>query len=423
MRLLVATYDYPRPGAPGANRWAVMTKYLRRLGHEVTVVTAVGPGMSPGEEDGVLHTSDLSSSATLRRLLRRPPATGGVARAEAANARQPALLTKVIVPDAYLVGWNPWAARAVKRLVHERQIDCLITSGPPESTHVLGLLPRRERVAWIADFRDGWLFEPPHGLFPTAPQRALARRLERRVATRADAVVGVTRPIVEDLRNRLGVPAELVSNGWDPETALASATVPEIVDARRFTFLHTGAVSGVWGRDPRPLLAAVRLLLETDPGLAARIEVVFVGAATAGDLRLLHDPALQGVVRYAGSVERSEVFALQRAAGALLLLTSDRVSEATGKLFEYLGSRRPIIALAEHNEAARIVAETGTGVCVAPRDVPAIAEQLRLAVEGQLEQHYAPRAVDRYRYPAPAERIAALAARAVSARSAGDGVE
>ena len=95
------------------------------------------------------------------------------------------------------------------------------------------------------------------------------------------------------------------------------------------------------------------------------------------------------------------------------------MSEATGKLFEYLGSGRPIIALAENNEAARIVEQTGTGVCVPPRDVDAIVSQLRWAIDGELERSYAPRELDRYRYPGPAERMAEVAERAVSTRTAG----
>ena len=418
MRLLVVSYDYPRPGAPGANRWAAMGKYLVRLGHEVTVVTATAPGFQPGEIDGVVQTPDLGSNAALRRLLRRPASPGDVSAApEPAGAGASALLTKLIVPDAYLLSWNPWASRAIRRLRHDRAIDCLITSGPPDSTHLLGLTLRRERPGWIADFRDGWLFEPPRDLFPTPPQRALARWLERQVATRADALVGVTQPIVEDFRSRLGVPAELIPNGWDPEVGQSAAAPAAPVDPHKFTFVHTGTVSGPWGRDPRPLLAAVRRLIDADPGLAERMEVLFVGMASAADLALLREPQLRNVVRYAGFVERSEAFALQRAAGALLLMTSDRVSEATGKLFEYLGSGRPIIALAENNEAARIVGATGTGVSVPPRDTAAIATQLRRAIDGELERSYAPRGLERYTYPAPAQRMADLAARVASRRS------
>lgn len=423
MRLLVVTYDYPRPGAPGANRWAAMAKYLRRMGHEVTVITAIAPGMRAGERDGVMRTLDLSSSPALRKLLRRPPTQGAATTSGTVNVEPPALLTQVIVPDAYLLSWNPWAWQAARRLVRAGNVDCLITSSPPESTHLLGLAPGLRRTPWIADFRDGWLFDPLREPFPTSPQRALVRRLEQLVATSADAVVGATQPIAEDLRTRCGARAEVIYNGWDPDTTLSEAGTSDLTDGQKFTFLHTGTVSGGWGRDPRPVLEAVRRLVDADPSMVDRVEVLFVGMATAEDLELLGEPSLRGVVRYAGSVSRSEAMALQRAAGALLLLTSERVSEATGKLFEYLGSGRPIIALAENNEAATIIEQTGTGVCVPLHDVEAITCELRRAVDGQLERRYAPRLLDRYCYPYPAQRMADLAARLLSARSARNGVE
>jgi glycosyltransferase involved in cell wall biosynthesis len=419
MKFLVVCYDYPRLGAPGANRWAVMTKYLRRLGHEVTVVSATSPGMSEGEIDGIVRTFELGSHTALRQALRRPPLPYPSTRRGAVNRGGHALVTRVIVPDAYLLSWNPWARRTLRRLLDTRQFDCLITTGPPESTHLLGLARTLHRMPWIAEFRDGWLFDPLREAFPTAPQRALARWLERQVVTRAEAVVGVTRPMVEDFGTRLGVSAELIHNGWDPEAVRGAGSSSDLINPRRFTFLHTGAVSGEWGRDPRPLLAALRQLIQQDAGLVERIEVLFVGTATSRDLELLGDPRLRGVVRYGGSVDRTEAFALQRDADVLLLLTSHRVSEATGKLYEYLGAGRPIVALAQKNEAARIVHETGTGVCVGLDDVEGIARQLRLAIDGHLQRAYAPRDLDRYMYPGPADRMADLAARVTSAGPAG----
>ena len=407
MRFVVVNYDYPRPGAPGANRWAAMTKYLRRLGHEVTVLTAAAPGLSPGEIDGVLRTPDLGSVGALRRLLRRAPSDSSALPAQVSSGTT-VLLEKVIVPDAYLLSWLPWAWAALRRLRHERRLDCLITSGPPQSSHLLGL--GSGHPAWIADFRDGWMFEPPHAQFPTRLQRALAARLERRVVSRADAVVGVTQPIVDDFKSRLGAPAELISNGWDPELRPSPEARSTLVDPEKFTFVHTGMVTGASGRDPQPLLAALKRLVDADPGLAERVELLFVGTASVEDLELLRRSGLNGCIRYGGRVERSEAFALQRAAGALVLLTSARTSEATGKLFEYLGSGRPIIALAERNEAARIVEQTGTGVCVAPGDVDSITAALRRAIDGELELRYSPRGLERYTYPAPAERMAELAA-------------
>jgi glycosyltransferase involved in cell wall biosynthesis len=103
----------------------------------------------------------------------------------------------------------------------------------------------------------------------------------------------------------------------------------------------------------------------------------------------------------------------------LVLITSRNSSEATGKLFEYLTAGRPIIALAEGNEAERIVRETNTGVAVPPDDVEAIADALRRAASGELARAYTPRGLDQYTYPAPAERMAELIEEATRRRAEG----
>ncbi len=416
MNILVLTYFYPSASASSGHRWAAMTKYLRRLGHSVIVVTAAPRGEPPGTSDGVIRTRDLESDERLRRLMRRPEARSGSVPANATRGAAAPLVSKVLVPDAHLIGWNPWAERAARRIIRQRAIDCLITSGPPDSSHLLGFGSIRHGCAWIADFRDGWLFEPPRESLPTAPQRALERLLERRVVRRADAVVAVTRPIAEDFESRLKVPAHVISNGWDPELMDASRQAPDLLDARRFSIVHTGTPSGAWGRSPRALVAALRRVRDLHPLVADQVEVVFAGSATGEDLALLNDPSLGRLVRYVGTLDRADALALQRAADALLLLTSDNRSEATGKLFEYLGASRPILALAENNEAARIIGETATGTCVSPHDVDAIATQILGAMTGDLDRRYAGVGLERYSYPGLATQMADLIGRTVSAR-------
>jgi glycosyltransferase involved in cell wall biosynthesis len=239
--------------------------------------------------------------------------------------------------------------------------------------------------------------------------------LERAVVGRADAVVGISEAMVEDLRARYGVAAELISNGWDPDMADVTSAAPPAPKAT-FTFLHAGTVTGESGRDPRLLLSAFEHIVKADPSLATRLEVVFVGRATSDDLSLLREPGHAAFVRYAGFVDRADAVAMQRKADALLLLTSSRTSEATGKIFEYLGAGRPIIALAEGNEAARIISDTHTGVCVAPDDVVAIAAALRSAIDGVLEASYAPRGLERYSYPGVAELFGDLVERVISGK-------
>src|SRR6185437_5963845 len=100
---------------------------------------------------------------------------------------------------------------------------------------------------------------------PTAPQRALDRWLERRVVRTADAVVGATLPIAENLRVRLGVPAAYVPNGWDDDGAAGVAPeLPRGSDCA--TLVHTGGLTGVAGsRGADVLLRALRAVRD-EPG-------------------------------------------------------------------------------------------------------------------------------------------------------------
>ena len=156
----------------------------------VTVVASNIWGALPDDAaEGVLRTADLRTARVFRPLLQRVelPQPG-----YAPERPPPVLLTHVVVPEPKVVTWLPTTAPAVRRLVAQNGFDCLVTTSPPESSHLVGLLLRERRPAWVADFRDGWTFEPLRERFPTHAQRSLDSWLERRVAHAADMVVGAT---------------------------------------------------------------------------------------------------------------------------------------------------------------------------------------------------------------------------------------
>jgi glycosyltransferase involved in cell wall biosynthesis len=392
-----------------------MARYLGRYGFGVTVVATDAFGRAPDDETtGVVRVHDLRSVGPLRRALSRG------ASDRAADADQPpgALMSKVFVPDAQVASWLPFALPAVRRIISRTPIDCLVTSSPPDSAHLVGLLLGRRRPAWVADLRDGWGFEPLRERFPTSPQRAFDSWLERRVARKADVAVGATAPIARDLAGRLRARAAWVTNGWDPELAVDIGRHLGDVDGS-VRLVYTGTWSGIRGSTAEPLLRALELV-QSEPD-AARLRLVVAGRVTAQDAGAIARSTASDAVENRGLVDRAQALSLQRSADALLLITSRNSSEATGKLFEYLAAGRPIIALAEGNEAARIVRETNTGIVVPPDDVEAIADALRRAASGELARAYAPRGLDQYTYPAPAERMAELIEEAILRRaSSGD---
>ncbi|MBW3652702.1 MAG: glycosyltransferase [Actinobacteria bacterium] len=413
-RILVVAYAFPPAPFVGGNRWLAIRDHLRARGHEVTVLTTTAFGTLDDDAAQDVHrTSDLIASGGLRRLLRRPavPVAGGPASTASAA---PAFATQVLVPDAHLASWVPFALRAARRLLGERRYDAIVTTTPYESAHLVGLA-HRGRVAWIADFRDGWVYESHRPPFPTAAQRSLDRRMERRVVRAADVVLAATRPIVEDFRTRLGVDAVHVTNGWDPawEAQSAAADAPPL-EPGCVNLVHTGTLSGARGRDPRPLLRALRVVAG-EPAVAARLRLILAGRPTQDDDRILGELG-SPLVRHVGMLSRPAAHALQRQAGGLVLLTGPDVCEATGKLFEYIGARRPVLALAAGNEAERIVSETGIGRTVARDDEGAIAALLREVAAGALERAYDPRGLDEYIYPAPALKVEQQIERAIARR-------
>jgi glycosyltransferase involved in cell wall biosynthesis len=411
--LLLVAYFYPPCRDTGAQRPAAMAKWLRRLGHRVTVLTTSAYGEGPDDAgEAVARTND--AQRWRARL-------GGRRRVDSmydsdTYSGRPHPLSKVLVPEPLVAAWAPFARSRALRLHRRTPFECVITTSPPESAHVVGRALRRRGVPWVADIRDAWTFEPLRPRFPTAPQRLLDRRLERRWLGSADAVVCVSRPADDDLRSRLGIDPLLVPNGWDPEALGAGADAgppTHLLDPERVSLVYTGRFGG-YGRDPRPLVEALAALADSDAASAARLELVVAGPLTEAEQRLLTTEVSPARIVVAGSLRRAEALALQRVGDALLLLASPERSQLLNiKLFEYLAAGRPIVALAGGTEAGRVAAELG-GEVVRADDPQAIAGALRRLAAGELHPP-APEAVRPYTYPAPAERMAEAVERAIAA--------
>jgi hypothetical protein len=202
MNLLLVAYFYPPCRDTGAHRPAAMAKWLRRLGHRVTVLTTSAHGTADGEaERGVVRTADLQR---LRARIHGHDRVDALFDSDTYSCK-PHPLSRIVVPEPLVAAWAPFARSRALRLNRTERFDCVITSSPPESVHAVGRALSRRGVPWIAELRDGWTFEPLRPPFPTAAQRRIDARLERLWLSSADAVVCVSMPAAADLRERLGI--------------------------------------------------------------------------------------------------------------------------------------------------------------------------------------------------------------------------
>jgi glycosyltransferase involved in cell wall biosynthesis len=304
-----------------------------------------------------------------RRPAEELRAASGLERA-ALQARVTA--RRLLLPDAS-VSWNVTAMPAAIGIVRREGIDVVLTTSPPGSVHLVGAAAKRVTGArWVADLRDPLVAHQHRraDTIATRARQATNERLARPVAARADAISCVSEAIADEMK-ALGAkgPVRTIANGCDFDDFAGLEYRP----ARRFRITHAGSFFG--RRDPRPFLQALH-----DSGLD--VVARFAGDFRSSDRAWAESLGLGDRLELIPYAPRSESLRLQRDSEALLLLVPDADGRGkgvlSGKVYEYLAAGRPILAVVPPDgAAAALVRETGSGIVVAPDDVPGIRDALR----------------------------------------------
>ncbi len=376
MRILFIAYYYPPIQGPGATRAVNLVKHLRRAGHDVYVLTQSYGGERTGDPE-LLRVYDPGFNCR-RSGWRRLAWFGRRVAVE--------ILNRSGVYASIFGAWkNRLLARENKILESTRPDVILATYPPVETLQIAMRLAKKAVRPLIADFRDGLLFEAIESkrLRRFACVRNAYATIERCAAAAASSLVTVSEPLSDYFRRAYGHPRVItVANGFDPDES--AMPLPDVaLEPGCLHIVHTGrfALSDA-GCSIAPLAQAVHALLAARPELARTLRLHFLGELTRREKKMLAGLARRGVARLHGQVSRSLAMAYQRRAGLLLLVTSaDRSSVATGKLFEYLQARRPVLALTGQSAAAAIVAGSLSGWVASPRSAPAIEETLERLID------------------------------------------
>jgi glycosyltransferase involved in cell wall biosynthesis len=281
--------------------------------------------------------------------------------------------------------WLPKALAACGRAMRDHRPDAVLTTGPPHLVHLLGLyLRHRHGLPWVADFRDPWITKeegtPTCGNMGHAGsfRRRWLTRLERVVIENADAIASTgplaTRKLCESFPGRRTRMVTL-TNGYDPENFDQGDAIVPTGEAVRI--VHAGEIYA--GRDPRPLLDAIRDLGSgPDAGLPP-VQVRFLGRIPDGlDFAdEVRRRGLEGIVENPGHVPYAQSLREMSQADVLLLLDSPRRRVGVpAKLYEYIGAGRAILALGEPDgDLAWALRASGIPHRIAPPNDPAAIRQ------------------------------------------------
>jgi len=287
-------------------------------------------------------------------------------------------------------------------LARSERVSVVYSSSPPNSTQVLAvLLKRLTGRPWVADFRDEWTEGIRRKLvYQQRPRRGrLEAALERLVVRHADHVVMTTDKALEHFLQKYPfAPREkfsVITNGFDPHDFAMASTGEPLLDARDFNLTLTGNVEAMF--DAEPFFLAVRELADEDEGVRARIRVNFIGTRRGKYDQLIREQQLTEIVRYVGYVPHQTSLRYLAESSALFLcqipVYESATSKLSGKLFEYLYMRKPVLALTLPGLTADILSRSGLGTVVDPTDRPGIKKAIRELYLAWRDRH-APPTVD-----------------------------
>ncbi len=428
-RVLVLTYYFPPSGGPGVQRVLKFVKYLPSFDWTPVVVT-VEEGAYPARDDSL--EDDVPDAADVHRTSSWDPyhlyarLTG---RSEEDAVVQGSLegreqtwkerlarwvRANLVLPDAR-VGWVPFAIGQGRRLLAAQPFDAILTTGPPHSTHLAGAaLQWMTGTPWIADFRDPWT---DINYYQELPHTALALRidaaLERLVLRRADAVTTVSPSWRSLLQGKTGAgnetPIHVIQNGFDAEDVGRDGVG---VDEERFAITHVGSLYA--SRNPTALWQAIRRL--RDEGAVPNLRIRLVGMVDPNVRASLREQGLADITEFVSYVPHPEAVEYMQRAG-LLLLSIERFPAdngmLTGKIYEYLASRRPIVGVGPADgDAARLLEQTGGGQLYGRDDISGLAAYLRSQYEawtaGEPESGASLDALQPYQREAETEELAEI---------------
>jgi glycosyltransferase involved in cell wall biosynthesis len=248
----------------------------------------------------------------------------------------------------------------LSKYIQENNIDTIVTSGPPHSLHLIGLQLQKDLgVKWFADFRDPWTTIGYHkALKLSASAEKKHKALEAAVLNTADTIIVTSKTTKTEFEAITSKPIEVITNGYDVEK------IDKQPLDTKFTLAHIG--SFLSERNPRILWSCLKELTLENQDFKNDFQLKLIGAVSQEVLDTITEFKLNDYVLNLGYVSHQEAVEHQRKSQVLLLIeinSEDTKSIIPGKLFEYMVTERPIIAIGpKGSDFAEMITATNTGV-------------------------------------------------------------
>jgi len=378
-KVLIVTYYWIPSGGAGVQRWVKFAKYLRDFGWEPVIYTPENP-----EYPSIDHSfeKDIPSDITVLKTPIWEPYN--VYRNLTGKKNQ--AINAGFISENKKQGWKDklsiwirgnflipdprrfWIKPSVKYLtdyLQQNPVDAIITTGPPHSMHMIGMGVKRNipSIKWIADFRDPWTnidFYKELNLTYLADK--IHHRLEKKIIQSADQVVVVSNDMKQEYELLQPRKIDVISNGYDEDDNHKA----NIQLDKKFTVSHIGTLNTA--RNPTTVWKVLSELCTENPEFKSDMQIQLVGKVDFSVLEAIRTNGIWDQLLKIDYLSHSEAIAKQQSSQVLLLLINNSGNARgilTGKFYEYLAAKRPILGVGPTDgDAAAVLHETGGGVMV-----------------------------------------------------------
>jgi len=372
-KVLIITYYWPPAGGPGVQRWLKFVKYLPDFGIEPIVYRPENPSYPMTDRSLIDEVNDditvikqpISEPYRLANLLSKNKAktisSGVIPKQKKQSFIERTMLYirgNFFIPDAR----KNWVKPSVKFLsdyISKYKIDTIITSGPPHSLHLIGLeLQSQLKLKWIADFRDPWTSIGYHQKLRLSKSSSEKhKRLERKVLRSANQIIVTSANTKSEFSNKTEQPISVITNGYD------NTDIEKPANDEQFSLAHIGSLLSE--RNPFKLWKALAELINENADFRNSFQLKLIGVVSEDVIESLKRFGIFDYVNNLGYVSHEEAIRAQMCSRVLLLIEID--SEDTkviipGKLFEYMASETPILAIGPiDTDVETILNQTHTG--------------------------------------------------------------
>ncbi len=376
-KVLIISYYWPPNGGTGVQRWIHFAKYLKDLNWDVTIFTPINSEsvvddhalLQRVKEIKVVHSHIWEPFNIYRKLTGKKKSqriqTGFLQEQKKSSKLEKLSLwirANFFVPDAKMM-WIKPAIKEILKLQKTEKFTHIISTGPPHSTHLIACgIKNQTNIKWLADFRDPWTnIDWFHKLPFTQNTIGKHQRLEKRVLDNADAVVAVTYRMAEEFSAISKKKTHVITNGFAQEDFINFKS--KLGD--KLVVFHHGSLNA--DRNPIKFWEFLGNCVKNDDIWRLHLEIQLIGSVDSTVIKSLEKNDLKEFLSIKSFIPHKQVIdALSHA--TLCLMPLNNTPNAKGimpnKLYEYLGSGKPMVMIGPKDGDAALAVQGIENCCV-----------------------------------------------------------